>query len=161
MPTVDFTPTVEELGQFMRARTKTRYGLTVGTFNDDTPVTESQAEGLIAEAVDEVGIAVGPDLPEGPAGSEDIYKRSTKAAVLLLASMNVELQLVPDQVDDPRSPYAALERRYNSFRKALIEGVADARGDETVGEESVAISDARMPSYGGFGFPGTTMDERF
>lgn len=161
MPTADFTPTVEELGHFMRARTKTRYGATVGTFTDTTPVTEPQAEGLIAEAVDEIGIAVGPDLPEGPAGSEDIYKRSTKAAVLLLASMNVELQLVPDQVDDPRSPYAALERRYNNFRKALIEAVADARGDETQGEESVAVSDARLPSYGGFPEPGTTTWERY
>lgn len=161
MPAAEFTPTVDELGAFMRARTKTRYGQLAGTFNDTTPVTEPQAEGLIAEAADEVAIAVGPDLPLGPEGSEDIYKRSAKAVVLLLASMNVELQVVPDQVDDPRSPYAALERRYNSLRKALIEAVADARGDETGGEESVAVSDARLPSYGGFPPPGTTTWERF
>lgn len=160
MPTADYTPTVDELGAFMRARTKTRYGATVGTFDDTTPVTLSQATGLIAEAVDEIGIAVGPDMPVGPDDDPDIYKRATKSAVLLLASMNVELQLVPDQVDDPRSPYAALERRFNNFRKALIESVADARGDEAEGEESVAVSDARMPSYG-FPPPGTTMDERF
>lgn len=146
MPTTDYKPTLEELGTFMRTRTKTRYGAVVGTFTDSTPVTDEQATELIEQAVDEVAIAVGANLPSGPEGDEDIYKKGAKALILLLSSMNVELQLAPEQVNDPRSPYAALERRYTAFRKSLIEAVTEARGG-TGGGESAG------EDPGGYGFP--------
>lgn len=134
MPTEAFTPVVGDLAQFMRARTKTRYGATVGTFDESTPVTDVQAQGLIQEAVDEVAIAVGSTLPPGPDEADpDLYNRGARALVLLLASMNVELTLSPEQVNDPRSPYAALERRFDSLKKTLVEAVSEARGGESVG----------------------------
>lgn len=162
MPTDQFTPTVDELGQFMRARTKTRYGQTVGTFNDSTPVTAEQAQGLIQEAVDETALAVGSDLPAGPDGDPDLFTRGAKAVALLLASMNVELTLAPEQVSDPRSPYAALERRVNSLTKRLIEAVTEARGGTEGGESDTGVVNAAaFGASGTFPPPMTTLDERF
>jgi hypothetical protein len=146
MPTADFTPTVEDLAFFMRARAKTRYGATVGTFDDTTPVTADQAAGLIDEALNEVAIAVGPNMPVGPDDDPDLYKNGAKALVLLLASMNVEITLAPEQVNDPRSPYAALERRYNNFHKALIEAVAEAQGGAAGEGESAATAASGLPA---------------
>lgn len=161
MPTDAFTPTVDDLGQFMRARTKTRYGATVGTFNDSTPVTAEQAQGLIQEAVDEIALAVGSDLPAGPESDPDLFSRGARAAVLLLASMNVEITLAPEQISDPRSPYAALERRFNALLKRLIEAVTEARGGTQGGESDTGVSAAAFGVAGSFPEPMTTLDERF
>lgn len=161
MPISDFTPTVGELAGFMKSRTKTRMGLQVGTFNDTTPVTAEEAEGLIAEALDEIALAVGPDLPEGSDDDPEFFKRGAKSAVLILSSMNVELQLAPEQVVDPRSPYAALERRLKSLLDRLIEAVSEARGGLGEPGDSVAADSISPPASGTFPPPMTTLTEKF
>lgn len=162
MPIADFTPTVDELAHFLRARTKTRYGATVGTFNNDTPVTLSQAQGLIAEAIDEVALAVGSDLPAGPGDDPDIFKRGAKAAVLLLSAMNVEITLAPEQVNDPRSPYAALEKRQTALTKRLIEAVTEARGGAAGGESDTGVAPlSDLAGFGTFPEPMTRLDQRW
>lgn len=162
MPTTEFTPTVDELGRFLRSRTKTRFNQVVGTFTDQTPVSAEGAEELIAEAVSEVAIAVGSNLPAGPEGEERLYMDGAKSLVLLLAAMNVELQLMPEASSDPRSAYALMERRYTAFRKSLIEAVSEARGESGGGGESDMGGGDRIPAPAGtFPEPGTTMREPY
>jgi hypothetical protein len=138
MPTTDYTPTAHDLAVFMKTRTKTRYGAVVGEFTDTTPVTLEEAGTLISQAVDETALAVGSDLPPGPENDEDLYERGAQQVVLLLSAMNVELAISGEQVTDPRSPYAALERRVNSLRKTLVEAVSEARGSYGGGESDAA-----------------------
>jgi hypothetical protein len=139
MPTADFTPSVEELGRFMKTRTRTRMGAVVGTFDDTTPVTAAEAAELIANAADEVAITVGPNLPDGPEGEEGMYRNGAKALTTVLAAMNVEAALAPETIDDPRSAYNAYERRYIAFKKSLIEAVAEVQGGESdEGDDSSA-----------------------
>jgi hypothetical protein len=141
-------PTVADLGTFLKTRTKTRYGATVGLFNDTTPITTDEAETLIQEAADEVTIATGSEIPDGPNEDPDLYRRGVKALILLLAAMNAETVLSGEQVNDPRSPYTALERRYNALKKTVVEAVSEARGAYGGGESDAADSGASgMPSY--------------
>lgn len=153
MPTADFTITTEELALFMRTRSKTRWGAVVGEFNADTPVTAEHATSLIREAVREVAISVGADLPDGPADEPDLFRDGAKSLVTMIAAMNVELQLAPEQVSDPRSPYAALERRVKDYRKALIEAVTEARGGTQGGD-----SDTGTDTASNFGVSGNFPD---
>jgi hypothetical protein len=150
MPTTDYTPTAAELAVFMKTRTKTRFGAVVGEFTADTPVTLDEATDLIDQAVNETALAVGSDLPDGPADDVDLYRKGAQQVVLLLAAMNVELAISGEQVNDPRSPYAALERRVNSLRKTLIEAVSEMRGAYGGGGESDAadnLGESLHPSY--------------
>lgn len=168
MPTTDFTPTIAELATFMKNRTKSRYGAVVGAFNADTPVTDTEAEDLIAQAVDEMALAVGSDLPTGPDDDPDLYRRGAKQAVLLLSAMNVELAISGEQVNDVRSPYAALERRLNGvngkggLRSTLIESVAEKIGlSGAEAGESVAVDDVTIAIQQSFGsFPAPAGFER-
>jgi hypothetical protein len=128
MPTTDYTPTAADLAVFMKTRTKTRFGAVVGEFTADTPVTLEEAQDLIDQAVNETALAVGSDLPDGPEDDDDLYRKGAQQVVLLLAAMNVELAISGEQVNDPRSPYVALERRVNILRETLIEAVSEARG---------------------------------
>lgn len=162
MPTTEYTPTVNELGLFLKSRTKTRFNAVVGTFTDATPVTAEEAQELIAQAVDEVAIAVGSNLPNGPDDDPDLFRRGAKSLTILLSAMNVESALVQEQVTDPRSAYAAFERRYNNFRKALIEAVTEARGASGGGESDTGVdAAAAFGVAGSFPEPMTRLDERF
>lgn len=160
MPSADYLPDLTELGRFMKTRTRTRYGQVVGTFDENTAVTADEAAGLIVEAGDEVAIAVGSELPDGPAGDEDIYRKGAKSLVLILAAMNVEAALVPDQTDDPRSAYAALERRFTSLKKTLVEAITEALGG-TDGGEAVGPATGAALGYWSGPEPMTTIDEKF
>lgn len=161
MPTIDYTPTAQELAVFMKTRTKTRYGAVVGAFNDSTPVTLEEATGLIAGAVDETALAVGSDLPDGPEDDKELYRRGAKSVVLLLSAMNVEMTISGEQVADPRSPYAVLERRYNGLSKRLMEAVTEARGGFGGGESDASDNDEVAAPMGHFPPASDTMSRRF
>lgn len=160
MPVAEYTPTLAELGRFLKTRTRTRMGgAAAGTFNDTTALTAVEAQALIDEAADEVALSVGADLKDGPVGSENMYREGAKALVLLLAAMNVELALVPEQTSDPRSAYSALERRFNSFRDTLVEALGGEDSsvlDETMTDETGAIISELTPWYS---FPPTTIGD--
>lgn len=134
MPISDYLPDVTELGRFMKTRTRTRFGQVIGTFDENTAVTEVEAQGLIAEAAGEVAIAVGPSVPDGPDDDPDMYRNGAKQLVLILAAMNVEMTLAPETTDDVRSAYAALERRFKSLKDTLVEAITEANGGTEGGE---------------------------
>ncbi len=151
-----YQPSLEELGTFLKTRTRSRLGgAGIGTFDENTAVTATEALSLIQEAADEVALAIGSVMPDGPAVDPGMYRRGAKALVLLKAAMNVELALVPEQTSDPRSAYSALERRFESFLKTFIEAIG-GEGDSAVDEDITPGVSELMPN---FSFPTTSIGD--
>lgn len=116
-----YKPSVAHVGALLRTRTVDDDGNKLGTFtNDDTEPTEDQAVEVIDEAVAEMESNVGTDIPVP-------LIRATRAVTSLLAAMNVELSYFPEQVGTDKSPYEALERRYNSALPRLIKALDDVQ----------------------------------
>lgn len=120
-------PSVSEVGARLRARTKlpNTGGTEIGTFDSRTRPTGDEVGSLIDDAIDEVTGKIG--TPES--GSK--LERRARGAISLYAAMLVELSYFPEQVQTNRSPYAMLEKLYESRIKSLI---ADAeQGDDDDG----------------------------
>jgi len=60
---IDITPSVADVAALLRARTKDINGDEIGTFNDDTRPTSSQALTLIGEAVADIQARMGGSPP--------------------------------------------------------------------------------------------------
>lgn len=144
----EYTPTVDEVGAFLHARTPNRYGDDQGTFNADTTPNKEQVESMIQDAVDEVAGQL-TDLDQ----DEDTYKclprlrRSAKVSVIIYTGMLIELGYFPEQTTGQYSPYDRLEKLFDKKLKALIEGVSECIGggdDESI-EEPGGITSG-MPS---------------
>ncbi len=156
MPVAEYTPTVEELGRFLKARTRSRLGgAAAGTFDENTAITAEEAEGLIQEALDEVAPAIGTNMPLGPVDDPNFFKRGAKSLVLILSAMNVEMTLMPEQTSDPRSAYTALERRYIRFMKTMIDAL-NGEGDSAVDEGEVDGATEKQPSWS---FPASSIGD--
>lgn len=165
MPISDYTPTIAQVGALLRARTKDRYGNEVGTFTDSTRPTAETATELIQEAVEELGLNIGYDLPDAKGNDKDAVRKSALRVATILSGMNIEMSLFPDSVDraNGQSTYAALERRYNRLFPLLLSAIEEAGGDVS-GEEvdSGGLNAAYgKPSYDFGDQEITTFDERF
>lgn len=123
------TPTVEEVANWLRARTYDSDGNLVGTFTDDGRTIPSATEvtGIINQAVEEVLSPIG-----GVPCNENLVGRA-KGLTALYAAMVVELSYFPEQVGSNRSPYDRLERLYNSGLGSLVTDVADQCGGQGEG----------------------------
>lgn len=148
MPLADFTPDVDAVGAILRTRTRTPGGQEVGTFNAETTPTNVQVSELIADAVADLGAALGPDIPDAPGDDPDAYRTAAARLAALGAALEVELTYFPEQVATGRSPYPQLLERYNARRKALLEAIVEIGGGAGGGES--AGGGAGMPSGGGF-----------
>jgi hypothetical protein len=158
MPISDYTPTTAEVAKLIRARTKDKYGNEVGDFTADTEPTADEATGLIAEAVDEIASAVGPDVPDGPDPDDpETLRRMTKRVVSLLAAANVELSYFPEQAGQAGSAYQRLMERIDGrsskdsgMRGTLLEAVAEAggggSGQSVAGPDDLPQGDFPPPS---------------
>lgn len=104
MPSSDYTPTLANVGNLLRARTRDDDGNELGTFTPNTTPTNAQATAIIQEAVDEMEGRIGSDIPAR------LFKSAT-AVTVLMAAMNVELTYYPEQVSSGKSAYEAFERR--------------------------------------------------
>lgn len=140
-PTVEWQPTLKEVGLYLRARTKDRFGNENGEFTAETRPTAREVEGLIAEAVGEVTSHLG-DL-EGETKCLHQLRKRAKGAVILYTAMLIELSYTPDQVGSGRSPFESFEKLYNARIKTLIEAVAECL--ESDGGESVSGRPVVMP----------------
>lgn len=158
MPTSDYTPTVEDVAALLPARTRTRFNKEVGTFlpdpgdddtKDRTRPTREQVVAKINEAVTELALNIGTDLPDSPGKDPDAIRKGAKAAAILLSGMNVELGYFADEIGTgPDSTYAALERRYNRLFPKLLDAISEA-GGAVSGEEGGdgGAREALLPSY--------------
>lgn len=142
MPSSDFTPTVDDVGAMLRGRTRDDDGNELGTFTPTTLPTDTQAQSIIEQAVEEIAGQIGENIPAR-------LRKSAKSITTLLAAMNVELTYYAEQVNSGKSAYEAYERRVNAAlgtpqkRGWLVVAVND---EETGGDEGSA-DDAGEPMF--------------
>lgn len=146
MPVSDYTPDVDAVAAFIRARTKTRGGAEAGTFNpanaadqDKTRPTEEGVTELINSSVDDISSTLGEDI------DERYFKPASRVAALR-AALLVELNYFPEQIVGGRSPYDRLKDLLDETWENLLTSMGIST-DEGGGAVSV---DAGFPSYGGF-----------
>jgi hypothetical protein len=146
-----YTPSVDEVGGFMRARTPDRWGDEEGTFNENTRPNAEQVEKEISDAVNEVSGHVG-DLDQNEQEFPCVIRmrERAKSAVIIYTAMLIEIGYFPEQTAGQLSPYDRLEKLYEKKIKTLTEAVGECVGGtgESVGGEGDAT--ALMPS-GNFG----------
>lgn len=146
---VDWTPTVEDVARYIRARTKVRGGIELGTFTEpghadgETRPTKEEVEGLIADAVDDVQSAIG-----GEPCNEDL-KESARVVASIEAAIAVETTLAPEESARPGSAASRLEKQAERKMKSLQSSVAEQCGGQGSG------------SAGGEGNAGATASGRF
>lgn len=135
MPISEWTPSVANVGEILRARTKDTNGNEVGTFTSSTRPTEAQVTGLITTANGDLASEVGTDIPE-------VTWDLARGVAALGAAMLAELSFFPEQVATGRSPYDQLAALYEARLKRLKKKVAEEGGDVTDDESSPGA-----PSY--------------
>jgi hypothetical protein len=91
LPLEDITPSVLEVAELLRARTKDAAGFEVGTFNDSTRPTSSQVAGLARTAAIDIQARLGTSPPVEIIGD-------ARGCAALLAALMVELSFFPEQV---------------------------------------------------------------
>lgn len=145
-----FTPTVEEVAAYMRARLKGEFGR-VETFNEETTPTREQIEELIPQAVRKVATRIGGSICECDE-QEDLYIDARGLAALRTA-MIAERSFFPEQVGSGRSPYPQMEDEWKEGIKVLVEAIAEhcgGGGGEAVGGEG-AMPSGSFPCPSGIG----------
>jgi hypothetical protein len=156
MPVSDYTPDVEEVAAFIRARTKTQGGKEAGTFNpavswtdgsgDGTRPTSEQVATEIGNALPKITGVVGADIPDAPGSDPNAYREAAKRVAALRTAAIIELSYWPEQVNTGRSTYPQLKDMLDEEWKQLL---ADMGIGTEAGGGAVPAS-AGYPSYGGF-----------
>jgi hypothetical protein len=107
-------PTVQQVANLIRARTKDSNGLEVGTFDGDTRPTADQVEQLIDQSV----ALVAMQLPLAVLVPPE-FDPSVAMVVALDCACRVEKSYWPEQVQTERSPYAMLKVEFDEALAAL------------------------------------------
>lgn len=132
MPTSEYTPTVADIGNLLRARTVDASGNEVGTFNADTEPTGDNVTALIADAVGEAYPVFGSDIPDAAGSEPDALRNAAKKAVAYRAAALTELTYFAEEVQRGTSPYeqyqSAWEENLNRVAKAIESGGGDTPG---------------------------------
>lgn len=138
-----YTPTVDQVGALLRARTKDDAGNELGTFTEDTRPTAVQVEELIRQAIDTIANKVGNKVP-------DQLIPETQRLVALRAAMLVEASYFPEQVATGRSIYPIYEKQWEAgygtekFTGTLIRAISEAKAQA---DGSLQAKDPGVPLY--------------
>jgi hypothetical protein len=160
MPVSEYTPTVAQVAAHIRARTKERgSGSEAGTFTANTRPTLGEAESAISDALNEISPTIGSDLPVVEGEDPNALRTAAKGVVSLLSAMIIESSFYPEQIEQGRSNYQAMERRYNAALKRLTAAVEAAGGVTASEGASGGVSGYMRPSYDFGSHRGTTMHE--
>jgi hypothetical protein len=122
-----FLPSVEDVGDLLRARTKDTVGNELGTFSNTTRPTFQDVRGLIDQAADDVVTETDTDIPEKAWGL-------ASSVIALGAAMRIELSYFPEQVGTSNSPYDRYKDLYDSQLSRLVLAVEREAIDEDEGE---------------------------
>lgn len=106
------SPSVDDVAALIRARTKDKNGIEIGTFNDDTRPTDAQAQQAIDHQIVLLGAAVG-SVGDGCSGLAQIV-------VAYGAAAEIELSYFPEQARNEMSAYVYLIARYEEFLTGLV-----------------------------------------
>lgn len=156
MPVSDYTPAVEDVASFIRARTKTQGGKEAGTFNPAASWDDGSGEGTrptaeqvgieIAQALPKIEGVVGADIPDAPGSDPDAYRNAAKRVAALRTAAIIELSYWPEQVNTGRSTYPQLKEMLDEEYAQLL---SDLGISTETGGGAVPAS-AGYPSSGGF-----------
>jgi hypothetical protein len=120
VPSIDYTPSLEDIGAADRARTRDSNGNALGTFTSDTMPDGVSVNTLIQNAVGFIeGFA--------EAGGVTIEARcapSAKQAIIYRVAMGIELDFFPEQIVADNSPYD----EYKALYEAAINQLARCLG---------------------------------
>jgi hypothetical protein len=143
---INYSPSVEQVGTILRARTKDSAGNELGTFTDDTKPTYNQVAEMIGQSISTLRLKIGEKI------SPSLTDEAARLAAIR-AAMLIELSFFPDQVQTGHSPY-------NSFKELWEEGYGD--GGRKAGTLVQAIISAEKnqdsivatnPGMAAFSFP--------
>lgn len=113
-----WTPSVDDVAIYVRARTKDVNGAEVGSFNEDTRPTGDQVEELIAAATQITCGMIGFDIPEA-------WQPLAATVVAMRAAMTVEASYFPEQVTSGRSAYDQLKVEHDEAAARLVAALND------------------------------------
>lgn len=139
-------PTVTDVANLLRARTKVKGGVEIGTFNASTRPTSDEVDGLIDDAIDDVlgkvkSVDTFKALEPAPEEVEvEGYERRVRSAVKLYTAVLIETSYFPEQIASAKSAATIYEGLYGKRIKALIAegetGEAQGEGGEGKGSDS-------------------------
>lgn len=121
-------PTVDEVANLLRARTKDNAGQEVGTFNADTRPTGDEVEGHITTAMGLMAtrLPASTFLPES-------YAPAVRSLTAYRAAMRIEKSYFPEQVRSDRSAYEQIRQEYVDDLLALTDALASATDPDAPG----------------------------
>lgn len=137
----DWAPTVQDVGSFIRARTKASGGTEIGTFTANTRPTDGAVEGLIAQACRRVRSDIGQD----PCNAD--LSADAGGAAALHAAMLIEQSYYPEQTRQQDSSFQSL----NTLWKDAIKSLRMAVEEQCGGADGTKSGDQR---------PRSTFDDR-
>lgn len=129
----EYVPTVTEVADYTRTRTKNQYGQELGTFTNITRPNAQQVTSLIEKAVSDVTTAIDYDIPE------ETYEQA-RDLIALGAALRVELSFFPEQVGTDRSNYDELLALYNAGLARLVIAVSREKAEDAAGDEDAAAT---------------------
>lgn len=127
MTTLAFTPSVQDVANHLRARTRGPSGAELGTFTDATVPTDEQVTGIIDMAVPFVSGMLGA-IPEGCA-------QGARALVALKAAEMIEISYFPEQLQ-PGGTVTALRALYADLLPAVQSCVSGGGGGGQDGDST-------------------------
>ena len=140
--TPGYRPLISTIAGLAKSRTKDVYDNVTGSFSDETNPTLDEVDKLIDEALLEVSLVIGPDVPdyrpEDPDADHDFLRNAAKAVVTLLTVANIEVSVAPEQANDDRSAYSLLMARYRAALAALKDAISGAIGINNPGPSIVS-----------------------
>ncbi len=120
----DWTPSPDDVGSILRARTTDDAGKEQGRFTSETRPTAKDIEPLIDTVVSRILGKVGKPIPP----EQHRFARRVAAAGV---ACKVELSYWPEQVAEGRSPYAELKVEFDEGVADLIVAAQNADNDDT------------------------------
>lgn len=116
----ELLPDVDAVGALLHDRTVDDDSAEVGTFTANTRPTASDVRSLIAEAANDVAMAVGTKFTDAK------QRRAARSLITLGASLLVELSFFRDQLRNDSEAYDRAKDLYDERTKRLIEAVAES-----------------------------------
>lgn len=118
----DWTPSLDDVGAVLRARTVDDFGHELGTFNSGTRPTGDQVLTFVDTAVADVRSEAG----KIPSKEQPLARR----VAAIGAALQVELSFFPEEVATGQSPYAQLERMYEKLLARLVTAISTDNGND-------------------------------
>lgn len=147
MSTSTGRPSVDDVAQLLRARTKDSFGNESGTFTAETRPTAMQVDGHITTAM----ALVCTRLPPLDEIAVDLLP-AVAGVVAYRAALRVEKSYFPEQVRSDRSAYEQLRDEYLDDLAALVDAAAHG-GSEQIESRDIAMIPVASWTSGGHCVP--------